>query len=421
MSASCLLGSPHPDGRTVTVVPVSAGHSPEQMLPLLRRVHSVAFDGETTSMVERLLTHGWLQLGIDVPTSATAEATFADAPTHTPLGLVYADPPAPFHVRLGEPLQAGMAQWLYLLDARDDTVVVYEATVHGRWLRHSHHPLRLTRPEPLPATIATTGDGAAARHVHRWRPAWVSLDGWSAAWDAQICTVEYHRGVIVARLDAGTLAGVIADTDAWYHERRPGSGLPQLRLDGARLTVTWFAGTGHPQQHTIAADTDSDTDSGTEADTGVRFVVGPHILPWILAGEPNPGADARHLRNGTPPIVEWATEAALHACHPTLQRYPLPVLAAALRALSTGIGGGLNGGIGGRIGVLAPTDGVTSHHVWLLTDGHALLVTPTSHDSDAGTVTLPRPLVGSWSDDPPVPVFTASQLAAFCRPNPAAR
>ncbi|GIJ64837.1 hypothetical protein [Virgisporangium aurantiacum] len=400
MSTSCLLGSPHSDGRTATVVKVSAGFPPEQMLPLLRQVHSVAFDGETTRMAERLLTHGWLQLGIDLPTSPTAEARFAGVLTHTPLGLVYVDPPAPFQVRIGQPLQAGMAQWLYLLDERDDTVVVYEATVHGRWLRHSHHPLRLTRPEPLPATIAAAGDAATARHVHRWRPACVSLDGWSGAWDAQICTVEYDRGVIVARLDTDTLAGVIADTDAWLAERRPGSGLPDLHVDdGGRLTVTWFAGTGHRQQHTIDADPDG------------RFLLGPHVLPWILAGEPVPGSDPRHLRNGTPPIVEWATETALHACHPALGHYPLPVLAAALRALS--------GCLGGGIGVLAPTNGATGHHVWLLTDGHALLVTPTSHDPDAGTVTLPRPLAGSWSDDQPVPVFTASQLAAFCRPNPA--
>lgn len=407
MSTSCLLGNLHPDGRTATVVPVPAGFPPEQMLPLLRHIHSVALDGDTAAMTERLLTHGWLQLGIDLPTSPTAEATFGGILTHTPLGLVYTDPPAPFQVVLGHPLQAGMAQWLYLLDERDDAVVVYEATIHGRWLRHSHHPLRLTRPGPLPATIATAGDAATAQHVHQWRPAWVSLDGWSSAWDADVCTVEHDRGVIVARLDPDTLADVIVDTDAWYAERRPGSGLPQLHLDSGRLTVTWFAGTGHRQQHTIDADVDG------------RFILGPHVLPWILAGEPNPGADTRHLRNGTLPIVEWATEDGLHTCHPTLDRHPLPVLAAALRALSTGLNGGLGSGPGGGIGVLAPSHGVTGHHVWLLTDGHALLVTPTSHDPDASTVTLPRPLAGSWTDDHPLPVFTARQLAAFCQPNPA--
>jgi hypothetical protein len=389
----CLLGRRHPGGSTATVVPVADGAAPQQMLPLLRRLHAVAFDGETTVMVERLLTHGWLQLGIDLPTSPTAETAFAGIVVHTALGLTYADPAEPSEVRLGEPLQAGMAQWLYLLDDRDDAVVVYEATVHGRWSRHSHHPLRLTRPEPLPPTIAAAGDAATASHAHRWRAATISLDGWSGAWDAQICTVEHDRGVIVARLDADTLAGVIADTEAWFADRRPGSGLPSLHLDGGRLTVTWFAGTGHRQHHTIEADTDR------------RFVLGPHVLPWILAGEGVvPGSDARHLRNGIPPILEWVTEAGMHACHPSLARWPLPVLAAALRALS------------GGLGVLAPADGITRHHVWLLTDGHALLVTPTSHHPDAATVTLPRPLAGSWTRDLPVPVLTAGQLAAFCKP-----
>ncbi len=125
MSTSCLLGSRHPDGRTATVVQVSAGYPPEQMLPVLRRIHSAAFDGETTLMAQRLLANGWLQLGIDLPTSPTAEARFAGILTHTPLGLIYADPPAPFQVRLGQPLQAGTAQWLYLIDERDDTVVVH--------------------------------------------------------------------------------------------------------------------------------------------------------------------------------------------------------------------------------------------------------------------------------------------------------
>lgn len=393
----CLLGRRHPDGATATVVKVAAGAAPQQMLPLLRSLHAVAFDGDTDRMAERLLTHGWLRLGLDLPTSSTAEAMFAGIVTHTPLGLTYPDPPDPFQVRLGEPLQAGMAQWLYLLDDRDDTVVVHEATIHGRWSRHSHHPLRLARPEPLPPSIAAAGDAATGRHVHRWRTATISLDGFSVAWGAQICTGEYDRGVIVARVDADALAGVIADTDAWFADRRSGSGIPALRLDGGRLTVTWFAGTGHRQRHIIEADPDG------------RFVLGPHVLPWILAGEDVPGSDSRHLRNGIPPILEWATEAGVHACHPALARWPLPVLAAAMRALS------------GGLGVLAPADRVTDHHVWLLTDGHALLVTPTSHAPDANAVTLPRPLAGSWTHDQPVPVFTAEQLAAFCTPpHPAA-
>lgn len=32
-------------------------------------------------------------------------------------------------------------EWLYLLDVATDTVVVYEATCHNRWLLHSRHPL----------------------------------------------------------------------------------------------------------------------------------------------------------------------------------------------------------------------------------------------------------------------------------------
>ena len=46
---------------------------------------------------------------------------------------------------------SGDMEWLYLLDTTADTITVYEATVHKRWLRHSLHPLDPAAETAVPA------------------------------------------------------------------------------------------------------------------------------------------------------------------------------------------------------------------------------------------------------------------------------
>src|SRR6266542_3182365 len=108
----------------------------------------------------------------------------------------------------------------------------------------------------------------------------------------------------------------------------------------------------------------------------------------------------------TPPILEWVTAAGFAAALPDLADQPLPLVCAALAVLHPG-----------RPAVIAAADAAAGH-VWLPAPGHALMLTPQTRHPDAGgpgTVVLPRPLGGSWTTDPPVPVVTTAQVAWACR------
>ena len=220
----------------------------------------------------------------------------------------------------------------------------------------------------------------------------VSLDGLHTAWHAEVCTGEYARGVVVARFDRDTLDEVIDVTETFYRDRLPGSGLPRLALTSPiqALIVRWYAGTSHEQVARILPDRCG------------SYVLGPHIWPWILSQETVPGHDPTSLRGSTPPILAWVSPAGFAATHSNLADHPLPLVCAALAVLHPG-----------RPAVIAASDPAAGR-VWLPAAGHALLLTARAHHSGADAVVLPRPLGGSWTADPPVPVVTAAQVAAGC-------
>jgi hypothetical protein len=80
----------------------------------------------------------------------------------------------------------------------------------------------------------------------------------------------------VARFDTDTLDEVIDVCDLFYADRLPGSALPRMRRDGATLTITRYAGTGHEQTQHV------------RADPAGRFILGPDVWPWILSGQAVP-------------------------------------------------------------------------------------------------------------------------------------
>src|SRR5262249_21929159 len=101
-------------------------------------------------------------------------------------------------------------QWAYLVDEVDDHVLVFEATVHGRWAWHSRHLLQAATDGLVSGPAPLVGDSVTAAAVgHAWRPAIVSLDGLHTAWHAEVCTGEQARGVVVTRFDPDTLDEVI--------------------------------------------------------------------------------------------------------------------------------------------------------------------------------------------------------------------
>src|SRR6266542_5108294 len=378
------------DGRTYTARRLYRGDAPRRIVPVLRRIWRDAFDGDTHRMLPRLLARDWAFLDPDrAGPVAGPDLVAGIGQTHW---RGWTDP---VRNHLHGPRAASGREWAYLIDDLDDHVLVFEASVHGQWRWHSRHPLQAAFDGLRSSATPIAGDAATADHVgHAWRPAIASRDGLHTAWHAEVCTGKHASGVVVARFDTDTLDEVIDVLDAFYRDRRPGSGLPVMSRTKRALTVRWFAGTGHEECLHVPPDGEG------------RYVLGPHVWPWILSGEDIPGQDPTALRGGTPPILEWVTAAGFAAALPDLADQPLPLVCAALAVLHPG-----------RPAVIAAADAAAGH-VWLPAPGHALMLTPQTRHPDAGgpgTVVLPRPLGGSWTTDPPVPVVTTAQVAWACR------
>ena len=385
--AQSLIGIPGPDGHTLTARLLKQGRGPQQMLPLLRRIWRDVFDGDTHRFTDRLLAQDWALLDPDCAGPVAGAFLVAG------IGQMdWSGQPVRLRVDLHDPRAAIGREWLYLIEGLDDTVLVFEASVHGRWLLHSRHPLQAAADHLVSGPAPIVGDAATAAHLgHAWRRAVVSLDGLHTAWPAQICTGEHARGVIVARFDTDTLDEVIDVLNLFYADRLPGSALPRMRRDGQVLAVTRYAGTSHEQTHHI------------HADPAGRFILGPDVWPWILSGETVPGHDPTTLR-GIPPILQWTSPAGFATAHPDLAAAPLPLICAALALLHPS-----------RPAVIAPAD-ADPGYVWLPATGYALMLAaqPDKQLTDTPTVVLPRPLGGSWTTDPPVPVVTAAQVRTGC-------
>jgi len=375
------------DGHTLTARLLKQGPVPQQMLPVLRRIWRDVFDGDTHRFTDRLLAQDWALL--DPGCAGPVAGAFLVAGIGQ---MDYSGQPNPLRVDLHDPRAAIGHEWAYLIEGLDDTVVVFEASVHGRWLLHSRHPLQAALDGLVSGPAPIVGDQATATTVgHAWRRAVVSLDGLHTAWPAQICTGEHARGVIVARFDTDTLDEVIDVLDLFHRGRLPGSALPRMRRDGPVLALTRYADTSHEQTYHI------------HADPAGRFILGPDVWPWILSGEMVPGHDPTTLR-GIPPILQWSAPAGFATAHPDLAEAPLPLICAALALLHPG-----------RPAVIAATD-PDAGYVWLPAPGHALMLAaqPSQQFPDPHTVVLPRPLGGSWATDLPVPVVTAAQVIAGC-------
>ncbi len=384
-----LIAIPGADGHTLSARPLKQGRVPQRMLPVLRRIWREVFDGDTCRFTDRLLAQDWACLDCDCAGPVAAAFLVAGIGQMDCSGR-----PDPPRVDLHDPRAAAGHDWLYVIEGLDDTVLVFEAgsSVHGRWLLHSRHRLQAAADGLVSGPAPIVGDPATAAHVgHAWRRAVVSLDGLPTAWPAQICTGEHARGVVVARFDTDTLGDVIDVCDRFHRDRRPGSALPRLHRDGPVLTVTRYADTGHAQTSWIHADPPG------------CFVLGPDVWPWILSQEMVPGHDPTTLR-GIPPILQWTSPDGFATAHPDLAAQPLPLICAALALVHPG-----------RPAVIAAAD-PDAGYVWLPAPGHALMLPTRPHPQPTNTqaVTLPRPLGGSWTTDPPVPVVTAVQVLAGC-------
>jgi hypothetical protein len=133
---SCLIGITQPDN-SYSARPLLLGDDPDHLVTLLRQLHHDA-DG-WAGLVPQLLEHTLGQL------STTARHDRND-PTAVP-GIGYTAPDdgcAHVDARITDLVPCDL-NWLYLNDTATDTVVVYEATRHDRWLLHSRHDLNQHR------------------------------------------------------------------------------------------------------------------------------------------------------------------------------------------------------------------------------------------------------------------------------------
>ncbi|MGC4885739.1 hypothetical protein [Micromonospora sp. DT227] len=135
MSAPALIGEAAFRG-TYVARHIQLGDEPEVLVPLLRRIWTDTFNRDVGAMAAALLARPWLQL------AANPKPRRWDQ--HPPVpGVGYPSATGHSTPRQGSLRETvdGPVQWLYLLNLEHRRLVVYEATVHGRWLRHSAHHL----------------------------------------------------------------------------------------------------------------------------------------------------------------------------------------------------------------------------------------------------------------------------------------
>jgi hypothetical protein len=148
MGCRTLIGVTEPGG-AYTARWLHWGDQPDRLIPVLRRIWRDTFATDTASLVAALLARDWSALDPAPRRSRTAV---------TVPGIGYASPGDTASLRQGR-LTGEVGpdlEWLYLVDVATDTIAVYAATRHSRWLRHSLHHLdpieELFIVEPDPAS-----------------------------------------------------------------------------------------------------------------------------------------------------------------------------------------------------------------------------------------------------------------------------
>ncbi|RLK23820.1 hypothetical protein DER29_1699 [Micromonospora sp. M71_S20] len=157
MSTPTLIGVAE-FGARYTARLIQFGESPEVLVPLLRRIWTDTFRRDTDAMAAALLARDWWSLAIN-----PRHRRWDPQPPVT--GLGYPAVTEDDTIRQGSLRETlgGSLEWLYLLHLDQRLVVVYEATVHGRWLRHSAH--HLDPFEDLFVTAPALDEGGAEMTV----------------------------------------------------------------------------------------------------------------------------------------------------------------------------------------------------------------------------------------------------------------
>ena len=136
MGHPALIGATAPDGGYTASYLHWSDH-PDRLISNLRQIWTETFATDTPAMIEALLARDWSSLSTQLPSSVFPLLVVAGVGTQSPGGTR----PSPYVGRIAA-ANSGDMEWLYLIDTATDTITVYEATVHQRWLRHSVHQLQ---------------------------------------------------------------------------------------------------------------------------------------------------------------------------------------------------------------------------------------------------------------------------------------
>lgn len=124
-----------------------AGYSADTVADL-RAIWAEHFGRDTTAAVAALLSHDWHSLCRPRPHRRPPAGTIMVPGVGYALAAPQPQPLVRGHV--ANAARHGYTESMYLIDVAAQTIRVYEATVHDRWLPHSQHPLDPTTP-PAPA------------------------------------------------------------------------------------------------------------------------------------------------------------------------------------------------------------------------------------------------------------------------------
>lgn len=264
MAHRTIIGRAGPDGRYTARWLQRGGH-PDLLMTTLRRIWRDTFRYGSHQFAAALLEHDWSSL------SANRDQDPRPG-THTVagVGLAYersgASPPRDGHIAEGD--VAG-GEWLYLIDADRDQVLVYEATVHGTWLRHSCH-----RFDPQPDG-EVLGCGGRRDQGHRWSDARVRLPGYKPVFDAEVCVGHHYGDFTVARFTDEIAWEIAEHTEIGGagNQRRPWR--YYVDSDGTDFDLVWFDDVERGGAVRAARDRDG------------RILLGAYLLRWqVVDGSP---------------------------------------------------------------------------------------------------------------------------------------
>jgi hypothetical protein len=208
MSDPALVGVLRADG-TFAARHVHWADDPYRTLAKLRQIWASTSARDIAATVHALLGHDWHSL---CP-SCTCRKLPPNTRKVTGVGHAASHDLPVTQGAVASAERTGYTEWMYLLDESTEQVVVYEPTLHGRWLPQSRHALD---PEHDQRVLGCGGTPATG---HRWEPARVALPHLrdidtpaATTYDAEVCAGAHPYTFTIARFTAAVADQIAADT-----------------------------------------------------------------------------------------------------------------------------------------------------------------------------------------------------------------